>query len=127
MCEYCRSYPHLPGCPNEPAVQKPCLICGRMRDEEDLVRGICGGCLKDSYTLQRGRAYAAETGAEFVQWAYGVEIEGCRENRDRVAEILLRDFLGPGFEEDPDRPGMLRDYCLEDWNGWSRFLREAMG
>jgi len=98
-----------------------------MGEEEDLVLGICDGCLREGYTPQRGRAYAAETGAEFVQWAYGVEIEGCRENRDRVAEILLGDFFGPAFETDPDRPGMLRDYCLEDWNGWARFLREAMG
>lgn len=130
MCEYCRSYPHLPGCPNFPERDflRPCRLCGQILDEEDLIEGICEACLERHYSPELGRAYAYETSEAFVPWAYGVRLEGCKERREQVLSILLSDFFGPDFETDlDDRPGMLRDYCLEEKGSWARFLKEAIG
>lgn len=53
-CEYCNSYPHLVGCPNEDPLERihDCEICGHgiypgqiyMRVDDDI---ICEDCLSD--------------------------------------------------------------------------------
>lgn len=50
MCQYCRAYPHLPGCPNahEPEPAGTCEWC-----KEDIITG-------ESYTEINGKMYHAD-------------------------------------------------------------------
>lgn len=50
MCEYCHTYPHMPGCPNapEPEVVGTCAWC-----EEDIITG-------EAYAEINGKMYHAD-------------------------------------------------------------------
>lgn len=71
MCEYCRSWPHLTGCPNapdpEPAV---CPVCRKSVpwEEMDEDAQVCRDCLDKPRGLPEYRPFLEENLTDFVGW-----------------------------------------------------------
>ena len=123
MCEYCRSFPHLPGCPNEPEQDytKRCAICGDWLDDEDLTRGVCEDCLDKSFTVQKMLEFIEEGPCEFIEWYFDVQIRHAAY-KDEVVEALMRVFFGHYRRERNLALDDLREYCSYDTAVWLEFL-----
>ena len=47
-CEYCQTFPHLPGCPNAPyPEEQKCIRCGGWFYGYELEDGVCKSCRFD--------------------------------------------------------------------------------
>ncbi len=90
MCEYCHSFPHLPGCPNapEPAAVYECEYCGR---------GIYPG---DYYT----KFYAPRGGFDYYHWDCLLEMNPSE----------LMDVLDIGNDDILADRGFEMEECKED-------------
>ncbi len=129
MCEYCRSYPHLPGCPNEPepSYEKECVCCGKVFDEEDLFYGLCKTCISHQYQYSLGQKLIEQMPEDFVWYALGVSLSGCSDNTRQAARVLIKDFYqNPSYYQNY-REDMVRSFVLEERYGeWAAFLYEEL-
>ena len=123
MCEYCRSFPHLPGCPNEPEVDhtRRCAICRERFDEAKLIAGVCEECLDKSFTVQKMLEFIEEDPCEFIEWYFGMQVRHAAY-KDEVVEALMRVFFGHYRRERNLALDDLRDYCSYDTAVWLDFL-----
>lgn len=123
MCEYCRSFPHLPGCPNEPEVDhtRRCALCGQRFDEEDLTGGVCESCLDKSFSIENMLAFVKEDAEQFVEWYFDIRIIHSTY-RDEIVKALMEMFERHLLEEPKLTVEDLRDYCSDDTAIWLEFL-----
>ena len=123
MCEYCRSAPHLPGCPNEPEVDhtRRCVLCGQRFDEEDLTGGVCPGCLDKSFSGPNMMSFVKEEAEQFVEWYFDVQVRHAAY-REEVVEALMAVFERHCREDPKMTAEELKDYCSDDTAIWLEFL-----
>lgn len=134
MCEYCRSWPHLTGCPNapdpEPAV---CPVCRKSVpwEEMDEDAQVCRDCLDKPRGLSEYRPFLEENLTDFVGWWYkpdGMNVEDWSRSLQQklcghLFQMLWEEYnAGDGYDK-AYILSAIRDYIKEHPEAWGRWLR----
>lgn len=86
---------------------KPCRICKREFDHEDLYNGLCERCSKEQYTKWLGIEFRLQYFAEWIDYSCGVEV---------------------GTLTKAEEEQLIKDFCFEDMDRWGEFLaRQTKG
>lgn len=121
---------HLPGCPSasEREITYRCEHCGAASpDEFDLVHGICVGCLESAFDVPLGLLYIQRDLTRFFTWDQGICYDQTVDPTPlnvRMYGELIQALCSPIDCERNQAEQSLMEYCLEDLEEWTQFLKQ---